>query len=70
MNEGTQRGFREKTCGARPGLSLGGEESLNTPLGRTMRYGSLNGRQDPSGILVGIHDALADVEANVRFQGS
>ena len=28
-----------------------------------MRYGSLSGRQDTSGILVGIHDGLADVDS-------
>ena len=28
-----------------------------------MVFGSLNGRQDPIGILVGIPDALADVES-------
>ena len=35
--------------------------ALYTPLGQTMRSGNLDGRQQSSGIPVGIHDAFAAV---------
>ena len=55
-----KKGSENRPTGPGKGHLLVGN-ALNTPLGQTLRAGILKGRRTSSGLLVGIHDALASV---------